>query len=283
MKINKNSLQARINNLSKERGVHANVLLVSFFFDSFISRLAKSKYADNFVFKGGFYLATLLGVQNRYTADIDFLLRRESLTIDRLKTVFSEIIAIDADNPVSFEISDISPIRDTDAYGGYSVLLTGRLENVRQSFHVDVATGDPITPADIGYSYCSLIGGEKIAFRAYNLETVLAEKLQTILARGVLNSRCKDFYDVYIVRQLQWGSVDRQNLKDAFEKTCEYRKTSFGKGEADGILEQISSNEQLRSRWKNYAKKSSFARDVSFDSTISACRQVIEIVFGGVS
>ena len=280
MRINKNSLQARINNLSKERGVHANVLLVSFFFDSFISRLAKSGYADNFVFKGGFYLATLLGVQNRYTADIDFLLRRESLTIDRLRTIFSEIITIDADDSVSFEISDISPIRDADVYGGYSVLLTGHLENVRQSFHVDVATGDPITPADIGYSYRTLIGGETIAFRAYNLETVLAEKLQTILARGVLNSRCKDFYDVYIVKQLQWGSVDRQNLKEAFEKTCEYRKTPFGKGEADDILEQVSGSGQLRSRWDNYAKKSSFARDVSFDSTILACRQVVEVVFG---
>ena len=145
MKINKNSLQAKINNLSKEMNVHANVLLVSFFFDAFISRLAKSVHADKFVFKGGFYLATLLGVKNRYTADIDFLLRKEPMDENRLRKIFTDIIAIDADDSISFEISDISPIRDEDAYGGFSILLTGRLENVRQSFHVDVDTGDPIT------------------------------------------------------------------------------------------------------------------------------------------
>lgn len=276
MKINKNSLQARINNLSKEKGVHANVLLVSFFFDAFISRLAKSKYAENFVFKGGFYLATLLGVQNRYTADIDFLLKKERLTSERLKIIFSEIVAIDGNDSITFEICDISAIRDEDAYGGFSILLTGHLENVRQSFHVDVATGDPVTPSDIEYSYRSLIGGETIAFRAYNLETVIAEKLQTILARGILNSRCKDFYDIYIIRRLQWDNIDKEYLKKAFEETCGYRKTTFSKYSATEIIEQLASNSILRSRWANYAKKSSFARDVPFDATIHACRLVIE-------
>ena len=242
MKINKNSLQARINNLSKELNVHANVLLVSFFFDAFISRLAKSIYADKFVFKGGFYLATLLGVKNRYTADIDFLLRKESMDENRLREIFSDIIATNADDSITFEIADISPIRDEDAYGGFSILLTGHLENVRQSFHVDVATGDPITPTDIEYSYQSLISNETIAFRAYNLETVVAEKLQTILSRGMLNSRCKDYYDIYIINQLQRKNISIPDLKKAFVTTCQYRKTPFEKEESLLILEEISRN-----------------------------------------
>ncbi|MBR2092062.1 MAG: nucleotidyl transferase AbiEii/AbiGii toxin family protein [Fibrobacter sp.] len=279
MKINKNSLQARINNLSKELNVHANVLLVSFFFDAFISRLAKSVYADKFVFKGGFYLATLLGVKNRYTADIDFLLRKESMDENRLKEIFSDIIATDADDSITFEIADISPIRDEDAYGGYSILLTGRLENVRQSFHVDVATGDPITPTDIEYSYQSLISNETIAFRAYNLETVIAEKLQTILSRGMLNSRCKDYYDIYIINQLQRKNISILDLKKAFVTTCQYRKTPFEKEESLLILEEVSKSDVLQTRWKNYAKKSSFAKDVPFEATIESCKEILDCIF----
>lgn len=279
MKINKNSLQARINNLSKELNVHANVLLVSFFFDAFISRLAKSKYADKFIFKGGFYLATLLGVKNRYTADIDFLLRKESMDENRLKEIFSDIIATDADDSITFSIADISPIRDEDTYGGFSILLTGHLENVRQSFHVDVATGDPITPADIEYSYRSIINNETIAFRAYNLETVIAEKLQTILSRGLLNSRCKDYYDIYIINQLQRENINIPDLKKSFETTCHYRKTPFEKEESFLILDEISGSDILQTRWKNYAKKASFAKDITFETTIESCKEILDCIF----
>lgn len=279
MKINKNSLQTRINNLSKEMDVHANVLLVSFFFDAFISRLAKSIHADKFVFKGGFYLATLLGVKNRYTSDIDFLLRRESMDENRLREIFTDIIAIDADDSITFEISDISPIRDEDAYGGFSILLTGHLENVRQSFHVDVATGDPITPKDIEYSYQSLISNETIAFRAYNLETVVAEKLQTILFRGLLNSRCKDYYDIYIIHQLQWRKISIPDLRKSFETTCQYRKTPFEKEKSLLILEEISKSDIFQTRWKNYAKKSSFAKGITFEATIEACKEILDCIF----
>ena len=279
MKINKNSLQARINNLSKEMDVHANVLLVSFFFDAFISRLAKSIHADKFVFKGGFYLATLLGVKNRYTSDIDFLLRRESMDENRLREIFTDIIAIDADDSITFEISDISPIRDEDAYGGFSILLTGHLENVRQSFHVDVATGDPITPKDIEYSYQSLISNETIAFRAYNLETVVAEKLQTILFRGLLNSRCKDYYDIYIIHQLQWRKISIPDLRKSFETTCQYRKTPFEKEKSLLILEEISKSDIFQTRWKNYAKKSSFAKGITFEATIETCKEILDCIF----
>ena len=279
MKINKNSLQARINNLSKELNVHANVLLVSFFFDAFISRLAKSIYADKFVFKGGFYLATLLGVKNRYTADIDFLLRKESMDENRLREIFSDIIATNADDSITFEIADISPIRDEDAYGGFSILLTGHLENVRQSFHVDVATGDPITPTDIEYSYQSLISNETIAFRAYNLETVVAEKLQTILSRGMLNSRCKDYYDIYIINQMQRKNISIPDLKKAFVTTCQYRKTPFEKEESLLILEEISRSNILQTRWNNYARKASFAKDITFEATVESCKEILDCIF----
>lgn len=276
MKINKNSLQAKLNNLAKEKGVHVNVLLVSFFFDAFIERLSQSRYSKNFIFKGGFYLATLLGVENRYTADIDFLLHDEKMEPENLKEIIGEILTIPADDYITFEISNISKIRDEDSYGGYSILLTGHFENIRQSFHVDVATGDPITPSSIDYSYKRLLGDGVIKFKAYNLETVLAEKLQTILVRGVLNSRCKDFYDVFIIFKLRFDQVNLADLKSAFEKTCAYRESAFDKEKADDILTQIEQSKIMRSRWENYTKKSMFARSVSFEETVEACKAVLE-------
>ena len=240
MKINKNSLQARINNLS---------------------------------------LATLLGVKNRYTADIDFLLRKETMDENRLREIFSDIVETDVDDSITFEIAEISPIRDEDIYGGFSILLTGRLENVRQSFHVDVATGDPITPSDVEYTYQSLISHESITFRAYNLETVVAEKLQTILFRGLLNSRCKDYYDIYIINQLQWNNINIPDLKKSFEATCRYRKTPFEKEESILILEEVSKSGFLQTRWKNYAKKSSFAKDIPFEATIESCKEILDCIF----
>ena len=196
-----------------------------------------------------------------------------------LKEIFTDIIAINADDSITFEISDISPIRDEDAYGGFSILLTGHLENVRQSFHVDVATGDPITPKDIEYSYQSLISNETIAFRAYNLETVVAEKLQTILFRGLLNSRCKDYYDIYIINQLRRNNINIPDLKKSFEATCRYRKTPFEKEESILILEEVSKSDVLQTRWKNYAKKSSFAKDVPFEATIESCKEILDCIF----
>lgn len=279
MKINKNSLQARLNNLARQNNVHTNVLLVSFFFDAFMCRLARSVYCEKFVFKGGFYLSTLLGVQNRYTADIDFLLSRESLKVENLMSIFNEILQVDVDDSISFEIASVTPIRDEDAYGGFSILLTGRLENIRQNFHVDVATGDPITPGPVSYTYKCLLSDEKIKFRAYNLETIIAEKMQTILTRGALNSRSKDFYDIFIIQKLQWLNIDEQVLKEAFEKTCTYRETAIELDDANAMLEQIANSAMMQTRWKNYARKTSFAEKISFEDVMVACKRVLDKIY----
>ena len=279
MKISKNALQARIHNLSKDLNVSANMLLASFFFDAFIVRLANSSYADNFIFKGGFYLATLLGIQNRYKVDIDFLLKRQKLEAENLKSIIFEIIAINVGDGIAFDFQSVSPIREQDDYGGYSVSLVGHFENIRQVINIDIATGDPITPSEIAYSYKRFLSDETITFRAYNLETVLAEKMQTILTRGLLNSRCKDFYDVYIIQKLRWDSVNVSDLKLAFSKTCDYRKTTFTKEEAEDLLSQILHDEIQLNRWKNYVRKSSFAKDVQFEEVISACQAILSFIF----
>ena len=162
MKINKSSLQARVNNLANEKGVPANVILQDYFFDAFLKRLAVSSYADNFVFKGGFLLSTSLGINYRSTVDIDFLLRKESLTRDNIETIFRNIIATKIDDNITFEYLGLEEIRKEDEYGGFNVSLIGRLENIKQPVSIDIATGDPITPSAVVYTHKCLFDDEEL-------------------------------------------------------------------------------------------------------------------------
>lgn len=227
MRINKNSLQARIKNLSLEKGVPSNVILQDYFFDAFLKRLAKSQYVDKFIFKGGFYLSSVLGINYRSTMDIDFLLTKLAMTRDNIKNIFKEIALINVQDNIIFEFVNINDIRQEDEYGGYNISLLGRLDNIKVAVNIDVATGDPITPSSVLYKYHCLFDDEIITFTSYNFETIIAEKLQTILSRGATNSRSKDFYDLYIIYKLKWSDIDISNLKEAFKNTCKHRDTFF--------------------------------------------------------
>jgi len=275
MKINKNSLQERINTISKEKGVHANYVLRVYFFDCFIERLAKSQYSDNFVFKGGFYLSRKLGLENRATVDIDFLAYKLSLEKKNIEKIINDIILIDNDDCVSFKFVKIQDIRENDIYGGYNVLLEAKLENVVDKISIDVATGDPITPCASSFKYSTLIDKKELNMKSYNYETILAEKIQTILSRGVLNSRSKDFYDVYIIYKLKWDEIEIQLLIDAFFKTCEYRKTLFNKNDSNRIVSLLSDNKEMKSRWNVYSKKNVFANGLSYEEMIDALKNVL--------
>lgn len=279
MSSSKNSVQARLKNLSQKLNVSVNVLLASYFFDAFLLRLSKSEYAENFIFKGGFYLSAIIGVQNRYTQDLDFKLDKQKLDEENVRRIISEIIMLQCDDGISFEFSSVSHIRVEDEYGGFTVSLVGHLENIRQTVSIDIATGDPVTPSAITYKYKRLLENDFIDFKAYNLETILAEKLQTVFHRGLLNSRSKDFYDIYIIRKLKMNEINPDNLKFAFSKTCDYRNTHFSKDDVMKLFSNLAANEQVIQRWKNYTKRNSFASGISFDDVIASCKEFTEIVF----
>ena len=276
MKINKNSLQARIKNLSSQKGVPSNVILQDYFFDAFLKRLAKSQYVDNFVFKGGFLLSTTLGIDFRSTMDMDFLLTKLAMDKENIEKIFKGIAEIDVDDNITFEFVDINDIRQEDEYGGFNVSLLGRLENVKVVVSIDIATGDPITPSSVSYNYRCLFDNEILTFVAYNFETIIAEKLQTILNRGVTNSRSKDFYDLYIIYKLRWNDINISTLKEAFNNTCRYRNTIFSSGYATEIKNQIENDLSMQKRWESFSKKNEFASDISFSDTISVLNIILE-------
>lgn len=278
MKINKNSLQERINRISKEKSIHANYVLKNYFFDCFIERLSKSDYSKKFIFKGGFFLSTKLGLENRATIDIDFLAYQTSIEKRNIEKIIKEIIVIDNDDNVSFQLCEISDIRKEDIYGGYNVILEARLENIKDRVSIDIATGDPITPCASSFKYYTLIDNEELDFMSYNFETILAEKIQTIIVRGVLNSRCKDFYDVYIINKLKWNEIDINQLRKAFNNTCNYRHTLFTKEEIELTIKSLKESKEMNLRWNAYAKKNSFAKGVAYLGTIMIIERICQLL-----
>ena len=277
MKINKDSLKARANNLANELGVSQNIIYDRFFYDAFLSRLIISRYKDKFVLKGGLYLSSLLGINNRSTMDLDFYLKSIAMEKDNIVSIIKEISALDLDDNISFTTIGSEDIRQEDVYGGFKITILGKLDNVRHQFSIDVATGDPIIPSDRDYDYKCLVTGEVLPLKVYSLESVISEKLETVLSKGIANSRSKDFYDLYILRKTQIKNVNVDILKQAFEKTREYRNFYIDKEDALSMLEMLKENSFVDARWIAYCKNSKYVGNLPFEEVIMAIKEWVEI------
>ena len=278
MRINKDSLKARANKISRECGVSHNVIYQRFFFDAFLSRLAVSKHKDKFVLKGGLLLSSIIGVDARTTMDMDFYLKKVSMGKEATVSLVKEIASIDIEDDIHFDVVNATDIRNDDIYGGFSVVIAARLDNVRCRFSVDIATGDPIVPSERSYVYKCLLTGEMLPIKTYSLESVVSEKLETVLSKGIVNSRSKDYYDLYILRKCRLGDVDIAVLKKAFIKTCEYRKFFMSKKDAFVLLREIESNRQMQKRWVNYCGNVGYAEGIDFTQAIGAIKEWLEVV-----
>ena len=277
--MNKAKVNAMIRKQSEESGVSINTLLLLYFFETFLEGMAESKYKTNLIIKGGFLLSSMLGIETRTTMDMDMALANRTLDENTAKEIFDEIALVASKDEINFEVQSISEIKIEDKYPGFRVSILGRLENIRQPFSVDIATGDPITPEAIEYRYKSIFDSSReIKVLSYNLETIIAEKLETAVSRKTDNSRSKDFYDLYIVFSLMMDSVDVDLLREATEKTFGYRRTEFS---VEGIitdLENIREDAGFKRRWDTYCKRNEYVDDVDFDDVIKKIEaSVLEI------
>lgn len=273
-----NSAQAvkdKLKNISKDKNVDFNSVMRFYMYDRFIERLSKSKYKDNFILKGGFYLSKLFGLDNRSTMDIDTAIRKTKFTEDNVIKIITEIINIDINDNVKFEIEKREFIRDEDEYGGLRITINFMLENMKDSFHIDIATGDPIHPGPDDYKYESLIGNEVYKVWSYNLETVLAEKIETILGKLEISSRMKDYYDIYLIHKFKFNKINKTKFRGAVEKT--FKKRNFN---TDLItsLKVVKDSKILKDKWTSYSRKNSYAKNIEFDETIKCLEDFIEIL-----
>ncbi len=275
--MNKDSVTRKLRNKAKELGLNYNLVLSKFFFDEFLKLLSNSVHRENFMLKGGMLLTYSLGVQNRATQDIDFLVKGFPLESAEMKKVLEEIIGDNKQSDIWFELnSTAEEIRAEDEYGGLRFHIIGHLANIRIPFSVDIATGDPIYPFPRVEKYSTILG-DNIELKMYPLESVLSEKLQTVLARAENNSRSKDFYDIYAILKNKLEVINVKELKVAVSMTFSYRKTEVSKGEAKNIIGHINDDSLIKERWIRYQKKNPYANGIEFSEITESLNALIEI------
>lgn len=268
------SLKGRIRNYAKSNNIAAQVVLQNYMFERFLERLSVSEYNEKFVVKGGMLIAAIVGLDTRSTMDLDTTLRNLPLTEDQILSALHSICQIDLNDDVSFEIKAVTPIRKDDIYGGYCVRLDAIYDTIVTPLSVDVSTGDIITPSAVKYEFRGIFDENvKIDLWGYNIETVIAEKMETILSRGVFSTRPRDFYDAYILSTTQ--TYDKNLFKEALRATATHRGSMEKISDVNRIIEQISSNADLKDMWGKYQKKFIYAQDISYEMIIEAIRNIM--------
>lgn len=268
------SLKAKIRNIAKQKNIPAQVVLQNYMFERLLVRLAASAYRDKFVLKGGMLVAAIVGLDNRATMDLDTTLKNLPLTPESIREALEQVCSIPSDDGVSFEIGRISPIREDDIYGGYRASLNGLFDAMVTPMTIDVSTGDVITPQAVTYRFEEIFNEEKTyELWAYNIETVMAEKVETILRRGVFNTRPRDFYDAYILATTQ--SFARDVFLQALRATATHRETTAQIADTAGILGNIAESMELKAMWEKYRKQFAYASGIEYGKIMEVLRHLL--------
>ena len=269
-------IKGRIKSVAKQNNADARTLMRIYMMERFLERLAQSEYRDNFIIKGGILVTAMIGVAHRSTMDIDTSMKNLNLSAEDALRVVNQVKDIDLDDGVSFEVKDVSNIMDEMEYPGIRVTMNANVGRLITPLKIDISTGDVITPRAIEFNYDLLLEDRSISLWSYNLETILAEKLQTVLARGILNTRMRDFYDIRMLLDTYEDKVNKAVLKDAFAATCKKRGTDNLQEQAEEIIKIIEADEQLQVLWRAYQKKYSYAAEIDYASVISGVRKLMD-------
>lgn len=275
--ITKNAMQlkAYIKNKAAEKNISAQLVMQNYMLERLLERISLSEYKNNFILKGGFLISAIVGLDTRATMDLDTTIKGFDLTIENLREIFDNICSIKIEDDVIFEIYNVSEIREGDEYPGYRVHLKALYPPLAVPLTVDVTTGDKITPREIEYTFKLLFDDKTISIMAYNLETVLAEKLETVISRGQANTRPRDFYDIHILYSLRGNECDTIILKQALQHTAEKRGSSAILKDYKEIIYSVLDNETMQKFWNKYQQDFSYAKDLTFDTV---CATIVEIM-----
>lgn len=265
--MNKTTLTLLCHKISKQTGLTFNSVMTYYFLEMILKKLSQSSYSRNYIFKGGFLLSNVIGVESRSTVDIDFLFQNITLSFENVEKQLKDILAIPIEG-INFTIQSIVSIKESDLYSGYRASILCQLENIKQMVHLDIATGDIVTPHPIHYDYKSLFEDDHFPIIAYPIETIIAEKLQTIYSRNFLNSRSKDFYDIYILSKLKREEIDTLQLQLAIKRTFAFRGTTFNYNKNIELLKSFKNDETQNQQWQNYARKYSYTNGISFKEVL---------------
>ena len=275
---NRAQLKAWIKNMSEKVDVNENIILQNYMLERLLERISVSDYKYKFVLKGGMLITAIVGIDMRNTLDMDATIKGFDLEKDNLEKILNEIFSIDLDDGVSFEFRSMKEIRQEDEYGGYRVALDSKFDKLVVPMKLDITTGDVITPKEINYKFGLMFEDRSIEILAYNLETVIADKFETIISRNVDTTRARDFYDIYILWTTQQQNFDKKVLGQAIFKKFEYRESMNKLNNIDELMEVIKESAVLKEHWENYQRKFSYAEEISYEDTVTVLEDIIRII-----
>jgi predicted nucleotidyltransferase component of viral defense system len=268
-------LKAIIKNLAKEKHISAQLVMQNFMLERLLERISLSRYQHNFILKGGFLIAAMVGLDTRATMDMDATIKGLPVNEQTIREMFEEICKIDLDDDVIFEFRRIGEIREGDEYTGYRVSLSANYPPMEVPLKLDITTGDKITPREIEYQFKLLLEDRSISVLAYNLETILVEKLETVISRGDQNTRSRDFYDIYILAKLQSSNLETEALKEALDATAKKRGSADVIKDYRSIMETVEKSEVMQRQWRNYQKDFEYAVGIEF---ADVCEVVVALM-----
>ena len=271
-------LKAFIKKKAAEKHISAQLVMQNYMLERLLERISLSKYKNNFILKGGFLISAIVGLDTRTTMDLDTTIKGFTLTHEAIHSIFQEICTIEIEDDVQFEIAGVSDIREGDDYPGIRVALKANYPPISVPLTVDVTTGDMITPREVEYTFSLLFDNRSISILAYNLETVFAEKIETVLSRNIANTRLRDYYDVHILYALRGAECDKTTLRHALERTTQKRSSGRIMEQYPEIMKEIRGSDQLRKLWNKYTREYEYAKDISFDDTCNTIETIMDAI-----
>ena len=267
-------IKGAIRNISKKTGINPNSLLQMCLFEGILEKLSKSKYSENFILKGGLLISSLIGVDMRSTMDMDTTLRGIPLNEVSITKILNEILAIEIDADIEYKLIKLSPIRQEDVYEDFCASISCIFGKINASLNIDITTGDVITPREMNYSYSKILEEGTIPIMTYTIETILAEKFETISSRNITTTRARDFYDLYMIYSIYKDKIDKDILRKAIERTSKYRGSFETALQYKEIVELFRESETPKELWKKYTQNNPYAKDVDFLDTISVYEEI---------
>ncbi|HEN0466899.1 nucleotidyl transferase AbiEii/AbiGii toxin family protein [Streptococcus pluranimalium] len=272
---NANSFKAKIKNIAREKGIPAQQVQQNYLIEKILKLISESRYKDSFIVKGGFLIGQMIGLDKRTTMDLDVTLKGQPLSEENIQTIFKEIVSQPSEG-FQFEVDMLEPIRQDDEYGGFTLKLKATFDTLREVVFIDITTGDRITPREITYQLQSVFSENKLEVWTYNLETVIAEKLETVIRRGAASTRPRDRYDLFTLYHLRKDEIDIPILKTALNNTAKKRESLDVLTNWESQLEEIRSSDYQNQLWSRYQKSFRYASEISFEESVEVVAIILK-------
>ena len=272
------NLKIKIKTKAHENNLEPQDIMQMYFFERLLYRISKSKYKNNFILKGGLLLSAIFGDERRTTQDMDTMIKGLPLDIKELEKIINEIISIDCEDDINFKIKSTKEIRLKDKYGGLKVSLIGFKEHLQVPLSIDITAGDPITPRELEFKYKCMFDNSYINIMAFNKETIIAEKFETFITDNIMNTRTKDFYDLYMLLTRFYDELNKDILVKAIKNTFKRRETNYDVEEIVKTFDLIKESDKLKQNFKNYKNKKSYVENIDYDDVMNSINLIIELL-----